>query len=67
MAMGFYLSADCPDCGEEMFYGLCITTLEHDGRPVIQYDIAAQTTFTCEECGTNSYTGDFDLLTEDQI
>lgn len=58
----FYLSMDCQngDCEEEILEGLCVTTIEHNGLPVIPYDIAAQTNFNCRKCGASNYTGDFD-------
>lgn len=60
--MEFYISMDCEHCDEEIFYGVCVTTIEHNGRPVIPFDIAAQTTFTCNGCGKDSYTGDFEVF-----
>lgn len=65
-ATAFYISIDCEHCDEEILYGLCVTTIEHNGRPVISFDVAAQTAFTCEECGKTTYTGDFDVFTEDE-
>jgi hypothetical protein len=64
----FYISMDCEHCDEEIFYGVCITTIEHNGRPVIPFDMAAQTRFVCngpDGCGETTYTGDFDVFTDD--
>lgn len=65
--MDFYLTAECPNCDETIYYGLCVTADEHNGRPAIPFDMAVQTAFYCDSCGEKSYTGDFDLLTEDEI
>jgi hypothetical protein len=37
----FYLSAECENCDEEIYYGPCATTLSHNGLMVISYDFAA--------------------------
>lgn len=65
--MEFYLSMDC-DCGEEMYYGVCLTLLEHNGLPVVSFDMAAQMSFTCDGpdgCGKTTYTGDFETFDDD--
>lgn len=56
----FYLSMDCENCEEEMFYGICMTTEEHMGLPSIPYDMASQTKFVCKRCDAQHFTGDFD-------
>lgn len=61
----FYLSFDCPQCDDEILYGPCLTTEEHQGAPVIPFDIAAQTTVRCPKCRTESYTGDVELYIDD--
>lgn len=61
MTQGFYLSVDCRQCDEEIIYGLCATTIEHNGMPVIPFDIAAQSDFRCDHCGAFNYTGDFEI------
>lgn len=60
----FYLSIDCDKCDEEILYGPCLTTLEHRGKPVIPFDIAAQSNFDCPRCGADNYTGDFEVFCE---
>jgi len=60
----YYLVAECQNCDEEIFYGPCGTTLEHDGLPVVPYDVATQTNFTCDRCGADNYTGDFEIFSE---
>jgi phenylacetate-coenzyme A ligase PaaK-like adenylate-forming protein len=64
--MRFYITAECPECDEEIAYGPVLTTLEHNGLPAVPYDLAACTSFSCSnpDCGAESYTGDFDLLTD---
>jgi hypothetical protein len=63
----FYLSLTCNRCDEEILYGPCITTIEHEGLAVIPYNMAAQSSFHCSGCGATNYTSDFDLLTQDEI
>ena len=60
----FYFSMDCGNCDEEILNGINGTTIEHNGLPVISFDMAAQSRFDCEHCGAENYTGDFDVLTE---
>ena len=60
----FYLVMACRDCDEDIYYGLCFSTLEHNGHPVIPFDMAAQTSFNCNNCGADNYTGDFDVFVE---
>jgi hypothetical protein len=60
----FYFSIDCENCGEEIIDGLNVTTSEHNGRPVIPFDMASQSQFTCSDCGAVNYTGDFDVIVE---
>lgn len=67
MSQAFYLVAQCPKCDEEIVYGQCVTFMEHQGLPLIPYDLAAQTVFECDHCGARAYSGDFELLTEDQV
>jgi hypothetical protein len=62
----FYLSAECGECGGDAFTdGITIVTDEHQGRPVVPYDIAEQATFVCadDECGAKTITGDFTDIT----
>lgn len=63
----FYLSVNCTECDEEIMWGPVATTITHNGLPVIPYDMAAQTAFECDQCGSRSFTGDFDLLTESEV
>jgi hypothetical protein len=56
----FYLSMECENCEEEMFYGVCVTTEEHQGLPSIPYDMASQSKFVCKSCDAQHFTGDFD-------
>lgn len=59
-----YLLMECENCDEEIYYGVCVTTLEHNGLPAIPFDTAAQTNFECPKCGADNYTGDFEVFCE---
>jgi hypothetical protein len=63
----FYLSLDCAECDEEIVWGPVATSLTHNGLPVVPYDMAAQTGFTCDECGKRTFTGDLELFTESEV
>lgn len=63
----FLFSLDCRECDEEFTWGPVVTTIEEDGLPVIPFNMAAQTAFTCTHCKARNFTGDFELLTEDEI
>lgn len=60
----FYFSMDCenPECGEEILEGLNLTLEEHNGFPVIPFDMAAQTDFECKACGWVHYTPSMDSV-----
>lgn len=60
----FYLSMDCRNCGEEILYGVCATTIENSGLPVIPFDMASQTQFDCGNCDAENFTGDFYVSVE---
>lgn len=65
MSGAFYLSLTCETCGEDMYEGLVVTTLEHDGYPVIDLDLtASQIMFRCDNCGGVTWTGDYVDMTE---
>ena len=58
-----YISMECETCGADIFIGPVLVLTEHNGLPVIPFDLAAQETFQCD-CGTQQYTGDFDVMVE---
>lgn len=60
----FYLVATCANCDEDVYQGLCISTLTHLGRPVVSLSMVEQMTFHCPACGAANYTGDLDVYTE---
>lgn len=65
--MYFYPTLNCAECDNEIYWGPCVTLIEtDDGLPVIPLDIGAQQ-ITCPDCGTNNYTGDVEILTEDDL
>lgn len=55
----FYLSMECKTCETDMYYGLVITTEEHQGMPVVPFDMAAQARFECGNCGGATEVGDY--------
>lgn len=57
----FYIFVECPNCDHEI-RKLMATTIDHDGIPVIPFDMAAQTDFDCSSCGSEWVTGDFELF-----
>lgn len=63
-AHGYYLSIECRNCDNEIHYGVCVTTIEHNGLPVIAFDDGAQNSFKCDNCGATNYTGAFDVDVE---
>lgn len=62
--MKYYLIFTCAECDEDFYHGVYATLIEHNGLPAIPFDIAAQTSATCTECGAQNFTGDFELETE---
>lgn len=60
----YYLLIECRHCDEEIYYGLCATTLEHLGRPVVPFDTASQTTFDCPSCNARNHVNDIDDVVE---
>lgn len=65
--MKFYVQLECPECDETVYWGLCLTLIEHNGYPVVAYDTAAQEQFFCDNCSTTFYSGDFELLSADEV
>lgn len=60
---------DCPSCEGVASSGITLFTDYEEGQP-LQVDVqmsAGQTTFTCADCGTRCYSGDFDVYTDDQL
>lgn len=60
----FYLLMECRNCDEEIYHGPVGTTLDHNGRLVIPFDIAAQTEFFCERCEASNVVGDLDDMVD---
>jgi predicted RNA-binding Zn-ribbon protein involved in translation (DUF1610 family) len=65
--MDYYIQWECPSCDATNYYGLCRTMIEHKGEPVIMLGEGEQTSFECEHCGKEMYTGELEQLTEDEI
>jgi hypothetical protein len=57
----FYLAIECDNCGEDIFYGVCGTTLVHNGLPVVPITMAEQVQFDCD-CGARIDTGELDYV-----
>lgn len=62
--LSFYFLIDCPKCDEDIYYGPCITLLEHNQRMVIPVDMVEQSRVDCEACGTTVFLGDLDYFYE---
>ena len=62
--MTYYVSLECEVCDHEIHYGLCATTIEHNGHPVIPIDLASQTRVDCDNCGAKHYFGELDVYVE---
>lgn len=65
--MDYYIEWDCPNCDETNYYGVIRTYLEHKGLPAVSLTMGAQQSYTCEHCGKTCYSGDFDLIPEDEL
>lgn len=63
----FYQYVYCRSCDEEIIDGPCMTFMQHNGHPVIPFDLAAQSVFTCDKCGARNFTGEFEIFTEDEV
>lgn len=58
---------DCPKCGEQASAGVTLFTDWVPAAPLI-VDLemaAAQMTFTCDGCGNECYTGDYDVYADE--
>jgi len=64
--MKIYITMECPDCDETIRKGL-ITLCEYGGIPEVSWDTASCSSFTCNKCDKTFYTGDFEVLSEDEI
>lgn len=62
--LGYYVLMECERCDAEIYYGVCVSLLEHNGLPVVMAGHASQTRFDCPKCGTANYVGDLDVHVE---
>jgi hypothetical protein len=62
--LAYYLLLECRHCDREIYYGVCVSLLEHNGLPVVGANQGTQTRFDCEHCGASNYTGELDVLVE---
>jgi ribosomal protein S27AE len=60
----FYLFLECENCGEDVFFGPCLTLFQHKGLVAIPIDMGAQERLTCGSCGAVAYTGELEVMTE---
>lgn len=65
--MDYYIQWTCPGCDEENFYGLCRTYLSHNDKPCVSLGEGQQESFDCAHCEETFYTGELELLSEDEI
>lgn len=61
----YYCGFQCPEC-DHITLSKCAYIGEED-LPVVMWNSEECSEFKCEECGAKFYTGDFDLLSEDEI
>lgn len=61
----YYCGFQCPEC-DHITLSKCAYIGEED-LPVVMWNSGECSEFECEECGAKFYTGDFDLLSEDEI
>jgi hypothetical protein len=65
--MEYYVEWNCPNCDETNYYGPNLTMIKHKGQPVVMLGEGEQTSLECEYCDTRVYTGELELLTEDDM
>lgn len=65
--MDYYILLNCANCAEEIYYGLCRTYIEHNGHPVVTVGEGEQQSFECDKCGKKTYTGELEIISEDDI
>lgn len=56
------ITMECDNCENEM--EMVVTDLSND-IPRISWDFASQTTFQCDKCGNQQFTGDFEYESDD--
>lgn len=66
--LAYYIQWDCPneECEETNYLGVNLSFITHGGLPVILYDDGACQAYTCTHCGRESYTGDLELMSDDE-
>lgn len=64
IGLTYYVVMECGNCDKEIYYGVCVSFLEHNGLPVITFDTAAQTRFDCPHCDASNYTGELEVWVE---
>lgn len=58
---------ECPECSEVIRHGLPALVKYENEVPEVSWNIAAQKKWHCENCDKSYYTGDFEVLNEDEI
>jgi hypothetical protein len=62
-------TVDCPQCDGTATAGSTLF-LDHEPGTPLRINLAlsaSQLSFTCEQCGAHCYSGDFDVLSEEDM
>jgi len=59
------LTASCPECNELM--GFYLGDFTGGENPEVDISCFEQVTFHCDKCDKDFYTGDFDLLSDEDL
>lgn len=59
----YYTLLTCPECGHE-HYSLWLNTIRHKWKPVFDPDMFSCLYETCDECWISFWTGDIEILSE---
>lgn len=65
--MDYYIVITCANCDDEIYHGICRTFLEHNGLPVVSVVEGEQSSYYCDNCEKTTYTGELEVLSEDEI
>jgi hypothetical protein len=64
--MEYYLLINCVNCGADIFYGPCLTTMYHENKPVLNVGEGSEQSYICDNCNQETYVGELEILSEDE-